>query len=126
MESGVAKVDVEKTVPGAKPMLFELGVRSNQTFKAGVNYRLTFTLKSNQEAHVRYFVRTQEKPFKSISDVFAVSDLPADKPQTLVLRFSVKENTVVPTRLPSIMVALNEGQTLELSDVKLAEEKTPE
>lgn len=123
VKSGVAKFSVEKTVPGARPMEYDFGIRSSRKLKAGTNYKLMFTLKSNQEAKVKCFVQQLSKPYKNISGTIAEAELTAGKPQTLVLRFSVKEDVEVPTRLPSFQVVLKEGQTMELSDVKLAEEK---
>ena len=123
VENGVAKIAVEKTVPGARPAKYVFGIRCNRAFKAGVNYKLTATLKSNQEAKVAYYVRMIDKPYKNIGDTTAEAELKADEPQTIELRFSVKEDVDVPTRLPSFQVVLKEGQTLELRDVKLAEEE---
>lgn len=122
VENGVAIVEVEKTVPDAKPTPYQFGIRNSRPLKAGTNYRLTFTLKSNRKATVRYFVQQAGKPSKNISGTVSKAALAADEPQTLVLEFSVKEDVEVLTRLPSLHVVLKEGQTLELSDVKLAEE----
>ena len=123
VENGVAKVTVAKTVPGAKPTMYDFSIRNKRPFKAGVNYSLTFTLKSNKDAKVKYYVQQLSKPYKSISGKPCEAVLTADKPQTIVLKFSVKEDVQVTTRVPSLHAALKEGQTLELSDVKLAEEE---
>ena len=127
VKDSVVSVDVEKTVPDEKPLAYQICVLNDRPFKAGVNYRLTFTLKSNQDASVKYFVRMKKQPYTNISGTYAVSDLTANEARTLVLRFSVKEDVVgVLTCLPAVVVTLQEGQTMELSDVKLFEEKISE
>jgi len=123
VENGVAIVSVEKTVPDAKPTPYQFGIQYRRPLKAGTNYRLTFTLKSNRKAKVRYFVQQLGKSSRNISGPAVKAELTADEPQTLVLEFSVKEDVEVLTRLPSLHVVLKEGQTLELSNVKLSEEE---
>lgn len=123
VENGVGKVTVEKTVPDAKPTMYNFSIRNKRAFKAGVIYNLTFTLKSNQDASVRYYIQLLSKPYTNVSGKPVQAKLTAGESQTFELKFSVKEDVEATTRVPSLHVVLKEGQTLELSDVKLSEEE---
>ena len=117
---GVAKVEVGETVEGAKSSRYQFGVLCKQTFKAGVNYTFTFTLKSNKAVtggDVNF--QLSGKPYTIFKRI--PLKLNADEAKTFTLAFTPKEDITAPTRTPGLHLVMEAGQTLELSDVKIAE-----
>ena len=120
VENGVAKVAVGKTVPDAKPDPYQFGALT-KSLKGGVNYKLTFTVKSNANVRLGYTVLLSQKPWTHIAKKVRRAELTADTPQTLEVQFTPQEDIAGWVRVPGLSAVLKEGQTLELSDVKLAE-----
>ena len=117
---GAAKVEVGATVEGAKPSRYQFGVLCKQTFKAGTVYTITFTLKSNKPVTVgNAYFQLSGKPFTVFKSIPV--KLAADEAKTFTLAFTPKEDITAPTRTPGLHLILQAGQTVELSDVKIAE-----
>ena len=118
---GTAKVECGKTVEGAKVGNYQLAVLSRRTFKAGTTYTFTFTLKSNKDVSNAYAIfQRNGKPYDWLAHVKVV--LKADEPKTFKLTCTMKEDISVVTRTPALHIPLVEGQTVELSGVKIGEE----
>ena len=117
---GVAKVEVGETVEGAKPSRYQFGVLCKQTFKAGVNYTITFTLKSSKTVtggDVNFQLSGQPYTiFKRIP-----LKLNANEAKTFTLAFTPEADITAATRTPGLHLILQAGQTVELSDVKISE-----
>ena len=117
---GAAKVEVGATVEGAKPNRYQFGVLCKQTFKAGVNYTITFTLKSNKAVtggDVNF--QLSGKPYTIFKRI--PLKLNADEAKTFTVAFTPKADITAPTRTPGLHLVMEAGQTLELTDVKIAE-----
>lgn len=117
---GVAKVEVSETVEGAKPSRYQFGVLCKQTFKAGTAYTFTFTLKSNKAVtggDVNF--QLSGKPYTIFKRI--PLKLNADEAKTFTLTYTPKEDITAPTRTPGLHFVMEAGQTVELSDVKIAE-----
>ena len=121
VENGVAKVVCGELVEGAKPNRYQFHVRSMQTFKAGVKYTITFTVKSSAAVakgkwlagfmlgQKPYTIYTQEKVA-----------LAANEKKTITIVYTPKEDITGPTCAPTVQLILQKGQTLEIGDVKIA------
>ena len=123
VENGIAKVVCGELVEGAKPNRYQFHVRPQMTFKAGVKYTITFTVKSSEAVakgkwlagfmlgQKPYTIYTQEKVA-----------LAANEKQTITLTYTPAEDITGPTCAPTVQLILQKGQTLEIGDVKIVEE----
>lgn len=118
---GVAKAECGKTAEGVKPFNFQFAVRSNRTYKAGMTYTITFTLKSNKDVTQTAVANFQmgTAPYK----IFGRTPikLTANEPKEFTLKADITEDVTVVTCIPCLHMPLTEGQTIEISNVKMAE-----
>ena len=123
VENGVAKIVCGELVEGAKPNRYQFHVRSTQTFKAGVKYTITFTVKSSAAIAKGQWLAgfmLGRKPFT----IYAAARpaLAANEQQTITLSYTPKEDITGSTCAPTVQLILRKGQTLEIGNVKIAEE----
>ena len=118
---GVAKAECGKTAEGVKPFNFQFAVRSNRTYKAGMTYTITFTLKSNKDVTKAAVANFQmgTAPYKIFGRTPIL--LKANEPKEFTISASLTEDVTVVTCIPCLHKPLTEGQTIEISNVKMAE-----
>lgn len=121
---GVAKVVCGKTAEGVRPINYQFAVRSAMKYTAGMTYTITFTLKSNKDVSQSGAANFQmgTAPYK----IFARTAirLTADEPKEFTITAQMTEDVAVPTCIPCLHIPLTEGQSLEISNVKIAEAPT--
>ena len=120
---GVAKVTCGELVADAKVTNYQFSVLTrDRTFKAGVKYTFTFTVKSNMDVKRGYaFCQINYKPYTTFARQSVV--LTANEPKTFTLVSTPEKDVTGITRTPCLHIPLAEGQTVEISDVKIAEEE---
>ena len=116
---GTAKVECGKTVEGAKPSRYQFGALSKMTFKAGVTYKITFTVKSSKPLSGDANFQLSGAPYTVFARVPV--KLNANEPKSFEIVCTPKADIAALTRVPGLHFAMTEGQTVELSDVKIAE-----
>ena len=123
LADGVVKVTCGKTIEGVKPTNFQFAVRSTREYKAGTTYTVTFTLKSNKDVNIkgaRANIQYAQAPFKIFG--FTPITLTANEAKEFKIVAKMTEDVAVRTCTPCLHIPLQEGQTLELSNVKFSEE----
>ena len=123
VENGVAKIACGELVEGAKPSRYQFHVRSTRTFKAGVKYTFSFTLRSNMAvAKKDLFVGFMlgRKPYTKFA--YFQTALPANEKKTITLSCTPEADITGPTCAPTVQLVLQKDQTVEIGDVKIAEE----
>ena len=123
LADGVVKVTCGKTIEGVKPTNFQFAVRSAREYKAGATYTVTFTLKSSKDVNIkgaRANIQHAQAPFK----IFGTTPitLTANEAKEFKIVAKMTEDVTVRTCTPCLHIPLQEGQTLELSNVKFSEE----
>ena len=121
---GVAKAECVKTVEGVHPINYQFAVRSSRKYKAGMTYTITFTVKSNKDVVKTGVANFQmgTAPYK----IFAQTPirLTANEPKEFTIQANMTEDVTVNTCTPCLHIPLTEGQTIEISNVKIAEAPT--
>lgn len=122
VEDGVAKIVCGELAEGAKPSRYQFHVRPKKTFKAGVKYTISFSIKSNMAvAKKQWFVGFMlgQKPYTVYAR--AEASLKANEKTTITIVCTPKEDITAQTCAPTVQLVLKKGQTLEISDVKITE-----
>ena len=123
IEDGVAKIVCGELVEGAKPTRYQVHVVSHQTFKAGVNYTFSFTIKSNiavaKEVDMHANFALSKQPYTIFARLRII--LPAQEWKTFSFSYTPTEDINEKTSTPSFQLPLQKGQTLEICDVRISE-----
>lgn len=121
VKDGVASVKVTTVNDGAAQFDGQWWIPSRQQIKPG-QYRLDFTLKSNQDITVSSSIMLSKAPYTSLSQKAIV--LKADQPVNVSLSFKTDKDLKDTYRMPCIAFGrMKVGGVLELSNVKLVEVK---
>ena len=114
---GVGKVEVLET-KGDEDRRYQLGAICDMTFLKGVKYRITATLKANQDVKKCSVIFQLNGPPYTIFASKNV-DLKANEPLAVELVCTPEKEIAKPTRILSCHVKLDQGCVFEVSDVKV-------
>ncbi len=118
---GVYRVEVLKNLDKRAGNNIQFWCSSNQ-LKAGVKYRVDFTVKSSADAKITGTVMLTNKPWTRVvgKDV----SLKAGEAAKVALEFSLKQDATAAYRTPGLFLGdAATGTVFEISDVKLVEVK---
>jgi len=119
--NGAYRIEVLKNLDKKAGHNIQFWCNSNQ-LKAGVKYRVDFTVKSSADAKITGTVMLTGKPWNRVvgKDV----SLKAGEAAKLSLEFSLKEDATAAYRTPGLFFGeAAPGTVFEISDIKLVEVK---
>lgn len=118
---GAYRVEVLKNLDKKTGNNIQFWCNSNQ-LKAGVKYRVDFTVKSSADAKITGTVMLTNKPWTRV--VGKNVSLKAGEAAELSLEFSLKEDATSGYRTPGLFLGeADPGTVFEISDIKLLEVK---
>lgn len=118
---GAYRVEVLKNLDKKTGNNIQFWCNSNQ-LKAGVKYRVDFTVKSSADAKITGTVMLTNKPWTRV--VGKNVSLKAGEAAELSLEFSLKEDATSAYRTPGLFLGeADPGIVFEISDIKLVEVK---
>lgn len=118
---GAYRVEVLKNLDKKTGNNIQFWCNSNQ-LKAGVKYRVDFTVKSSADAKITGTVMLTNKPWTRV--VGKNVSLKAGEAAELSLEFSLKEDATSAYRTPGLFLGeADPGTVFEISDIKLVEVK---
>ena len=123
IEDGVAKIACGEVAEGVKPERYQFHFFSDRTYKAGVKYTFSFTIRSNMAVAKKVNMHAGFSLSKPPYTMFARTPivLPAKKETTFKFSYTPEEDITEMTNAPTFQLPLKKGQTLEISNVKISE-----
>ena len=119
--NGAYRVEVLKNLDKKTGNNIQFWCNSNQ-LKAGVKYRVDFTVKSSADAKITGTVMLTNKPWTRV--VGKDISLKAGEAAKVALEFSLKQDATAAYRTPGLFLGgADPGTVFEISDIKLVEVK---
>lgn len=119
--NGAYRVEVLKNLDKKTGNNIQFWCNSNQ-LKAGVKYRVDFTVKSSADAKITGTVMLTNKPWTRV--VGKDISLKAGEAAKVALEFSLKQDATAAYRTPGLFLGeAAPGTVFEISDIKLVEVK---